>query len=144
VPLDGIAIGQPVEVWLTNQNSTAVTLSIPRDYHTLEALTLAPAQSKLIGMFSRPSTGVNFGFRNLTNATVSVTAPVLTLTKTGGTLQVTWPSQTGLQYLAQSSTNLSAWTDDPGGYKDGTGGVMTQTDSVTTTKKFYRVVVKKP
>src|SRR4029078_3381731 len=88
VPLSGIAIGPTVEVWLTNQNATAVTLSIPRDYRTLETLTLSPGQSTLMGTFSRPSTGVNFGFRSLTKATVSVTAPPLTLTKTGGTVQM--------------------------------------------------------
>src|SRR4029079_8529448 len=140
VPLDGIAIGQPVEVWLTNQNSVAVTLSIPRDYHTLETVTLARHESKPAGTFSRAAFGVNFGFRSLATTPVSVTAPVLTLTKTGNTVQGAWPSQTGLRYLSQWSADLAAWTDFSGGYKDGTGGVMTETDTATTPKKYYRVV----
>jgi len=144
IPLSGLGIGPSAEVWLTNQNAAAVTLSIPRDYRTLESLTLSPGQSSSMGTFSRPSVGVNFGFRNLIKGTASLTVPRLTLTKTGGTVQVAWPSQTGQQYLLQWSANLGAWTDFAGGYNDGTGGVMTQTDTATTAKKYYRVVVRKP
>jgi hypothetical protein len=144
VPLDGISFAQPVEVWLTNQNPTVVTLSIPRDYRTLERMTLAPGQSNPLGTFSRPAFGVSFGFRDVIEAPAPVPAPALTLTKTGVSVQIAWPSQTGLQYLAQWSADLADWTDFSGGYKYGTSGVMSQADTATTPRKYYRVVVRQP
>jgi hypothetical protein len=145
IPLTGIAVGTTAEVWLTNQNATAVNLSIPRDYRTLETMTLTPAQSTILGTFTRSAFGVNFGFRNLIKSTGTVVAPVLTLTRSGGNMQFSWPSQTGLQYLPQWSPNLSsAWTDFTGGYRNGTGAVMSQSDAATATRKYYRVVVRRP
>jgi hypothetical protein len=143
VPLNGIDVAQSVEVWLTNQNATVVSLSIPRDYHTFELLTLSAGQSMLIGTFSRSAFAVNFGFRNLIEAPAPVVRPLLTLTKTGPTVQVAWPSQTDLQYLAQWSSDLGAWTDFSGGYKNGTGGVMSQMETTTTARRYYRVMVRK-
>ncbi|HWB07312.1 MAG TPA: CAP domain-containing protein [Verrucomicrobiales bacterium] len=144
VPLSGIAVEPTAEVWLTNQSGTAIILSIPRDYRTLESVTLASAQSFFAGTFSRGIFGKNFGFRNLTRGTAPVTAPLVTLTKNGAAVTVSWPSQTDLQYLVQSSTTLGGWTDFPLGYQNGTGGVMTVTDTSTVPKKYYRVSVKRP
>lgn len=143
VPLDGIIAGQSVEVWLVNQNAAAVTLSIPRDYKTSEPITLASGQNYLRGTFSRATPGVNFGFRNLIKTPASVISPVLTLTKTGNSVHISWPSQTGLEYLAQWSVDLGAWEDFSGGYKNGASGVMSQMEITTTTRKYYRIKVRR-
>jgi hypothetical protein len=145
VPVTSITRGVTVEVWLTNTNGSAVTLSIPRSYQTLEAMPLAAGGSAIAGTISHPGSGVNFGFRNLTKATtVPVSVPPVTLTKSGSAVQVAWQSQSGLQYQAQWSGNLNAWTDFAGGFRNGTGGVMTQADTSTAAKRYYRLKVRRP
>jgi hypothetical protein len=147
VPAGTIARGTAVEVWLTNQSTAAVTLSIPRNYATLENTSIAAGGAFLAGTISHPGNTVNFGFRNLTKATVPPAAlpvPVLSLTKSGSSAQMSWASQSGLQYLAQWSSNLGTWTDFSTGYRNGTGGMMTQADSATSPRRYYRVVVRKP
>jgi hypothetical protein len=145
VPVTTIARGAAIEVWMTNQNAGAVTVSIPRNYSTLESATLAPGGTFLAGTIAHPGSGVNFGFRNLVKSTSApLTVPVLTLTRSGASRQISWPSQSGLQYLTQWSADLAAWTDFSGGYRNGSGGVMTQADSATAARRYYRVVVRRP
>jgi hypothetical protein len=145
VPVSAIARTAAVEVWLTNQRGAVVTLSIPRNYATLESVALAAGEARLVGTISHPGTGVNYGFRNLVKATSpSITMPAVTLTRSGSTSQLSWTSQTGQQYQPQWSANLTTWTDFTGGYKNGTGGVMTQADTATAARRYYRVAVKKP
>ncbi len=146
VPDTSIARGTTVEVWLTNQNGGPVTLSIPRDYTTLEAMTLAAGESRSAGTAAHPGGSTNFGFRNLTKAAAVIPVPVLSLNRSGAAFAVSWPSQSGIQYLAQWSANLSTWTDFPAGYQNGTGGQMTQTDTPGsgTARRYYRVVARRP
>ena len=145
VPANTIARGATVEVWLTNARTSAVTLSIPRSYATLETATLSPGGTFLAGTISHPGSAVNFGFRNLVKSTTPpLTAPVITLTRSGFTSQLSWFAQSGFQYLPQWSSNLSSWTDFSSGYRTGTGTAMSQADTSTAARRYYRVTVRRP
>ncbi len=66
VPIQTIEAGEVVRVVLENTTAASVTLSLPRDYATLEALTLGPGESRVCGTFVKG--GSNVGFRDLVPA----------------------------------------------------------------------------
>ncbi len=148
IPLDGIAAGVSVQVFLTNPTGGSVTLSIPSDFSTLRTLTLPAGQRWLLGTFTR-ATNTSAGFRNLAfNNAQPVAAPPVTLSISSGRAVINWPSQTGLTYQVQWSENLAApWVDLHTPALNGTGAVMSVTDPSTTTatpRRFYKVIVTGP
>jgi hypothetical protein len=67
----------------------------------------------------------------------------LTVTKTNGTVQLTWNALTGLRYQAEYKTNLSQanWTNT-GDVITATNSAATFSDSVgTDPQRFYRVLL---
>lgn len=145
VPIRSIAAGTTVEVWLLNQNTTTVQVSVPRNYTTLEAVALPPAQARLVGSVVQPSGALNLGFRQITPPPPPITPPALTLSRVGNEARLSWPSEVGLEYRPQSTSDFATWADLGSGYQTGTGGEMTFSDNVaTSTHHFYRLVVRRP
>ena len=147
IPIQSIPGGATVEVWLANHTLTAVSLSIPRDYHTLATVTLAPGAEQPVGSFFKPSGTRNFGFRDLTPPLPAVHTPTLLLTRTESAFELRWPSRAGLLYLPQVTSDLGTWVDLATEPQPGTGIDLAWTDSIRATPagpRFYRVVVVTP
>lgn len=66
VPLEGIAEGAVVQVRLTNTNSVAVQLTVPRSFDHYENITLEAGESVGWGGFTRVEALRNYGFRDAT------------------------------------------------------------------------------
>ncbi len=146
IPVQTIPSDTAADVWLTNQQATVVNLSIPRTATTLQKITLAAGESQAVGTMTQPSGGLSTGFRQLAPYVppVPVPVPALTLTRDRSVSTLSWPSQTGLQYLLQWSSDLSSWAD-LGGYQTGSGAVMTGTGTTpgTARSRFYRLVIRR-
>ncbi|MEI8341411.1 MAG: hypothetical protein WCH43_07765, partial [Verrucomicrobiota bacterium] len=68
---------------------------------------------------------------------------VATISRSGGSVVISWSSVTGKTYVVQTTTSLSSpgsWTDLSGSSTPGTGGNVSYTDNnATGTSRFYRV-----
>lgn len=146
IPTGIIPTGSTMEVWLTNQNPAAVSVHIPRSYATFEKMTLAPAENRAAGAVVQSAEGISFGFRNLVPVVPPIVPPLVTLVREGNTVRLSWLSEPGLQYLPQRSSDLGAWVNLGSGYSNGTGSVMTQSETVTasTPHRFYRLAIRRP
>ena len=74
---------------------------------------------------------------------VVVVAPTLGVSRGGGNVSITFPSQTGVNYQVQSSPALPAatWTNE-GASLTGTGGTLTYSTATSGAAKYFRVVVQ--
>jgi hypothetical protein len=146
IPIQSIAVSASVQVVLSNATTASVSLSIPRDYHNYTTVALTPGERRVLGVFTKPAGASNLGFRNLTPTLPSITAPRLALAVSGTNILLTWPSETGLQYLPQGATNFLVWSNLTAGYLGGTGSNMTWLDPVSAAgrPKFYRLLIRQP
>jgi hypothetical protein len=143
IPIQTIADGALVKVFLTNPGSSPVSLSVPRDYDNYLQLTLAPQEVLLIGTFTQPSTALNVGFRNLTPPAPPQISPLLAVTSEPGRVHLRWQSEPGNQYQVRWTQDWSTWTPLSAPLT-GTGGELTVTDTLPTPPaphRFYRVAV---
>jgi hypothetical protein len=146
IPIQTIGTAVSVQVTLSNTTAASVTLSIPLDYRNYTALTLTPGESRVFGVFAKPSGARNIGFRDVTPTLPPITAPRLALAPSGTNILLAWPSENSLQYLPQSSTNLLVWSNLTPGYLVGTGSNMTWLDPAkgTGNRQFYRLLIRQP
>ncbi len=143
IPIQLMAGGTQTQVVLSNTTTAAVTLSIPRDYQAYAVLSLAAGESKVYGAFVRPTNTVNVGWRDVLP---EIQPPLLSAHLSSPDLVLTWPSETGLEYQPQSTTNFSIWTSLTTNYQSGSGSNLTWTDAgaLTSKGKFYRLVIRRP
>jgi len=139
VPIQAIAPNAIVEVHLSNLTAQPVTLDIPVNHRDLTRFQLAPAESRVFGVFRRPDTLRNLGLRDVTPL------PPLVLSLSGSIWTLTWPSTPGASYRAQWSVNLVDWTDLTPSAVAGNGDVLHTTDgSQPGPPRFYRIQVELP
>jgi hypothetical protein len=83
------------------------------------------------------------------STTITVTPPTpgqptIVVTRGGGNIQISFPSENGVQYQLQSSTTVSGlpagWANE-GSAQAGTGGVLSFTPATSGNAKFFRVIV---
>jgi uncharacterized protein YkwD len=145
IPIQSIGSGAVVQVILSNTTSASITVHVPRDYRSYNTLVLGAGEARSYGTFTRPSSARNVGFRDVTPGQVPLVAPRLNISVTGSTTVLSWPSMAGLEYQAQWTTNLTTWNPVTNAFRFGTGSTLTQIDSsVSPTRKFYRVVTRRP
>jgi uncharacterized protein YkwD len=64
IPLQAIETDSTVQVILRNTTGASLAISVPRDYDTLEVVTLAAGESRPWGRFVKASAARNYGFRD--------------------------------------------------------------------------------
>jgi hypothetical protein len=123
-----------------------MTLSVPRDYRAYMTVVLAPAEGRVFGTFSKPAGVRNVGLRDVTPLLFPIVPPRLAIARSGTNILLTWPSENGLQYLPQRTTNFLIWSNLTTGYQAGTGSNMTCSDpaAVAGNRKFYRLLIQRP
>ncbi len=108
----------------------------------------APVATTYRGAFSGPSDNWADGWTALSTegylatATPAINPPVLTLSPSGGNIQVIYAAQNGVSYQLQSATNLTSpvfWANE-GSAQPGNGGTLTNTVPATDAQKFFRVL----
>jgi uncharacterized protein YkwD len=144
IPIQSIASGNTVEVLLANTTDSTTSLSIPRDFHTLETVTLAPGEERPVGSFVKASGTRNVGFRDLTPPIPSLPTPTLVLTRIYAGVELHWASQTGVRYQPQASSDLVTWLNLATEPQPGTGTDMSWSDPLPPSPaafRFYRLAV---
>lgn len=118
VPIQGIEDGVIVRVVLENTTSAALSLSLPRDYSTLETLTLAPGESRACGAFVKGA--LNVGFRDLEPVTDWITlTPGSRVHDAGGVESASVTIDSSMAWTAQAT---APWLRVLSGAAGGEGG----------------------
>ena len=68
--------------------------------------------------------------------------PVLTISPTGGNIQIVYAAQSGFSYQLQSATNINPpifWANE-GSAQAGTGGTLTNTVATSGLQKYFRLL----
>lgn len=143
VPIQTIPGGSSVQVIFSNSTPGSVNVSIPRDYHNFTAIALAAGASRVVGTFTQPSTPRNFGLRNLAPPLLSSGAPRITITPSSGSLVLAWPTENGVSYQTQWTTNFSTWYNLGSGVQLGTGVPLSCSDGIVAgpCQRFYRLLI---
>lgn len=136
IPVETIAVGSQVEVWLTNPTGMPVSITIPFGSQRLLPLSLGAGQARLWGAFLKTADSVNVGFRSLV-----LPAPPVTLIRSGNTVTLSWISLPTHRYQPQWSENLQIWTNLTASPLNGTGGLLTANDTTSAPRRFYQVLV---
>ncbi len=84
---------------------------------------------------------VTVNSRVLTSPVPALPPPVPPLLNVSPALRLSWPSQTGRNYLIQRSTDQITWTDYTGAMT-GTGGSMEWLAPASSTREYFRVQVR--
>ena len=146
IPIQSIATAAAVQVVFSNTTAATITLSVPRDYHVYTTVALAPGEGRVFGTFSKPAGVRNVGLRDVSPLLPALVPPRLAIARSGTNILLAWPSENGLQYLPQRSTNFLVWSNLTAGYQAGTGSNMTCSDpaAVAGNRKFYRLLIQRP
>jgi Cysteine-rich secretory protein family len=146
IPIQSIATAASAQVILSNTTAASVVLSIPRDYRNCTTVALAPGESRVFGVFTKPSGARNVGFRDVTQTLPPIIAPRLVLVSSGTNVVLTWPSENSVQYLPQHTTNFLTWSNLTAGYLTGIGSNMTWLDPASGggNRRFYRLLIHQP
>lgn len=147
IPIQSIADGATVEVLLANATTSSVTLQVPRSYSSNAVVSLTVAEETVIGTFTQPVGTQNVGFRNLVPVIDPPAAPALVALRSGASVDIHGPSESGAEYLPQWSSDLISWHDLAPAYVAGTGGRLIWTDPTPITDgalRFYRLLVRRP
>ncbi len=102
-------------------------VTLPRSYYETETVEIPARGSRVAGTFLAPARPENFGFRNLTpwvEPAVVSEPPTLVLEIAGRDVVLTWPSQTGVSYQPQFSTDLLRWENLSAQPLPGTGALL--------------------
>ncbi|MGH7969975.1 MAG: hypothetical protein ACREIC_14730, partial [Limisphaerales bacterium] len=106
---------------------------------------LAPGQERVFGTFIEPSGTANVGLRNVAPQSSSIVTSQLSVLKTSQGLMLSWPSQSGLQYLPQWSHDAQGWVNLIQTPQAGTGATMSLLDGAPAAdRRFYRLVITGP
>ncbi|NLH85264.1 MAG: hypothetical protein GX450_07585, partial [Verrucomicrobia bacterium] len=148
IPIGAIVPSSTVQVVLSNTTAATLALTIPVDYWTNRALTLAPGESRVCGTFTTGATWGgrrNIGLRNITPPAPPA-APYLHLARLGADMQLEWLSAVGVQYQPLWSTNFQVWNNLTANPLNGTGTNLTCLDVGATAheRRFYRLQVIQP
>jgi len=145
IPIQSIASLATVQVILSNTTSSAVSVSIPKDYRNYSTVSLAPNESRIYGTFVGPTSTRNMGLRNVTPTLMPVVASPLAISASENNVVLRWTSDAALEYQPQCTTNLTVWTGLTNGFLRGTGATMTYVDSVFgQAGKLYRLQIRQP
>jgi hypothetical protein len=145
IPIQSIAANALVQVVLSNTSTASITMSIPRDYRTFTTVSLAPAEKRILGTFTRPNQVRNLGLRDVIPGQSPIIPPQLVIARSGTNLLLTWRSDASLQYLPQRTTNFLVWTNLTPAYQTGTGSNMVWLDYPTDgDRSFYRLLARQP
>jgi hypothetical protein len=147
IPIQSIPGRTTVQVALSNSASIQTRLSIPKDYQTYTLVTLAPGEERVFGTFTQPTNSSNVGWREVTPAPWPMARLALLMARQSTDILLRWPSQLGLEYLPQRSTNLLVWTSLTPSYQAGTGTNMTFHDTIPPAgdrQSFYRLLLRQP
>jgi hypothetical protein len=145
IPIQAISIGTTAQIVVSNTTAASIHLSIPRDYRNYGTVILAPGEMQVVGSFTQAATPRNFGFRDLSPGQPILPAP-LTIASSPAGISLAWPSQIGLHYEPQWTTNFNVWTDLTAGFQVGTGSPITIADTAarTASPRFYRLLIRLP
>jgi hypothetical protein len=136
VPITSISGGSNVQVVLSNASATTIVLTIPRNYTNFTQVPLTAGERKVYGVFAKPATPQNVGFRQLT------LSPRLTVATNSSGATLTWASTKGITYEVQWSTNLPAWNKLTH-YTAGTNNAMVvDTVAPPNPGRLYRLVIR--
>jgi hypothetical protein len=146
IPIQSIAAAATVQVVLSNRSAATITLSVPRDYRAYTSVVLAPGEGRVFGTFSKPASVRNIGLRDVSPLLSAIVPARLAITRSGTNILLAWPSEIGLQYLPQRTTNFLAWSNVTTGYQTGTGSNMSCSDPLAASgsRKFYRLLIQRP
>jgi len=145
IPIQSITAGASITVVLSNTTAASLTLSIPTNYSTLKSVVLAAGQAQTYGTFAKPSGKNNAGFRNVAPASTQSVPVSLQISCSGPDVQLRWPSQVGLQYQPQWTSNLQTWSALTTNALTGTGSDLTWLDPGRAfSARFYRLRIISP
>ena len=145
IPIQTITAGVGVTVVISNTTSTSLTLSIPTNYSNSKTVVLGAGQAQTYGSFMRPADGSNVGFRNVSPATATIVPTLLQIAFSAKEVRLNWPSQVGLNYQPQWTSNFLTWNNLTSTALAGTGGNLSCTDAAASTPaKLYRVRITLP
>jgi uncharacterized protein YkwD len=145
IPIQSIAAGISVTVVLSNTTAASLTLSIPTNYSTLQSVVLAAGQARTYGTFAKPSGKNNAGFRNVALVTTPMVPTSLQIAFSGPDVQLRWPSQAGLNYQPQWTSNFQTWSNLAPNALAGTGSNLTCLDAAPSSPaRFYRLRIISP
>lgn len=146
VPIQSIAAAAAVQVVLSNTTAATITVNVPRDYHAYTTVVLARGEGRVFGTFSKPAGVANVGLRDVTPLQAPIVPPSLAIARSGTNILLAWPSENGLQYLPQRTTDFLVWSNLTTSYQTGTGSNMTYADPVAVAgnRKFYRLSIQRP
>jgi uncharacterized protein YkwD len=144
VPLQTIPAGALVQVIISNGTPAQLTLSVPRNYQTLETISLSTRQSRVLGTFQLATTPRNVGLRDLAPVHPTTASPMLQATVTRSQVILRWPSVQGRQYQPEWTTDLVTWNRLFSAGREGTGGEMSTIDTPAADgqKRFYRLQIQ--
>lgn len=139
IPVSDVPVDTLAKIQLLNTTSNAITLAIPIDYSTCTNVALNASETLNLGFFTRMSSDVNLGLRDLTLFT-SAPAPEATI---WNAVEVAWSSISGVYYQVQWAPALDTndWHDlgDPVLGNGSTNSVFYRTSG--TVQRFFRVTV---
>ncbi len=145
IPIQSLAAGASVTVVLSNTTAASLTLSIPTNYNNLQSVVLAAGQAQTYGVFTKPAGKNNVGFRNVAPATTPLTPAALQISFAGPDVQLRWPSQAGLNYQPQWTSNFQSWNNLLPTALAGTGSNLTYLDvAPASPARFYRLRITGP
>lgn len=101
IPTGGIAEGATVRVVLTNTTASPVTVTVPRNYDTLETVVMGPSESRPWGQFVLSDNDSNYGFSD-----VGVPTEFITVTPTNREHLASGGS--GFTFAADGNVNWTA------------------------------------
>jgi len=140
IPIQSIAAGATVSVLLSNTTTASLTLSIPTSYSTFQSVVLAAGQVRIYGTFSKPAGKNNAGFRNVAPTSAILPPVSLQISFSGSEVQLRWPSQTGVQYQPQWTSDFRTWNDLMPNTMAGTGSNLVYLDQGhLLSARFYRI-----
>lgn len=147
VPLYGIPAGAAVQVFLINNTGSSRTFSVPSSHTTLNPISIANGQRRLIGTFTRANF-TNAGFRNLVFSNVQpLVMPTVRITTNARQATVSFDSAPGHTYQVQWSPNLADPWNNLGQLQTGNGSTISVPDPTvitSTPRRFYRIIVNSP
>jgi hypothetical protein len=145
IPIQTISSGAAVQVVISNTTPASLHLTIPRDYRNYSAVTLTPGEMQVVGSFTQAASRGNFGFRDLTTGQALVPAPLMIAASPAG-ISLVWPTELGLEYQPQWTTDFIVWTDLTSVSQVGTGLPIAIVDTAAHTMgpRFYRLLIRSP
>ena len=139
-----------VEITASDADGSVARVEFLRGTNLLSTVTAAPyvllvnTATAALGTFDVTARVVDDRGATTTSAPISFTIlselrMQAALVKPSGVLDLTWPSPAGLQFVVESSTNLTSWTQAGTITSTSQGARFTETPAANSPRKFYRV-----